>query len=197
VTVWWVDLDAPPDGLRRILGGVLGIPPEEVRFDRHCRRCGHPTHGRPELAGGDGPSFSLARADGVALVAVSDSLTVGADVEAIDRPWPEIGRVAFTPEERAWLAASGAEHRARLSADLWTRKEAVVKALGVGLAAPLTSFDGRGDVVRVDGEPSVGVQSIPAPHGLVAALAHSPIVAAGDDHAAVLARCADMSAWRC
>lgn len=180
--------------LRRLLGDRLGILPGDVRFDRRCRRCGHPTHGRPELVGGDLPSFSLARAGGIALVAVSDAGRIGADVEAVDRPWPAVGRVAFTPRERAWLAARDAHDQARLAAGLWTRKEAVVKALGVGLAGPLTSFDGRGDVVRLDGEPPVGVRAIAAPRGLAAALAHSPILASAAGHAAVLARCADMSA---
>jgi len=179
--------------VRRLLGDRLGIPPGAVRFDRRCRRCGHPSHGRPELEGGL-LSFSLARARGVALVAVSGTGIVGADVEAVDRPWSEFGGVAFAPAERAALAACDPPRRAQLAAALWTRKEAVVKALGVGLARPLASFDCLGAVARVAGEPLVGVRDIPAPHGLAAALAHTPILASGAEHAAVLAGCVDMGA---
>ena len=45
----------------------------------------------------------------------------------------------FTPEERAWAAGKGAQEAASL-AGLWAAKEALCKALGTGIAFPLTDI---------------------------------------------------------
>lgn len=74
---------------------------------RLCPRCGSTGHGRPRAA--DGVPLSLARADGVVLLARADA-PVGVDVEAVTGP-----------DDDAALRA-------------WTRAEAVLKAHGTGLA---------------------------------------------------------------
>lgn len=65
-------------------------------------------------------------------------LDVGLDVE----PWrddapPELIERCFSPTERAALAALPAPARPRRFVELWTLKEAYLKARGLGLELPL------------------------------------------------------------
>jgi phosphopantetheinyl transferase len=92
---------------------------------------------------------------------------VGADLELVERPWAGAARVAFTAGERA---AVGSDPCA--AAALWVRKEAVVKALGLGFALPLDGFEAASEV-RLAGLPAVRVGNVPAPAGLAAAVAVS------------------------
>ena len=97
--------------------------------------------GRPDLVGTP-LSFNLSHSGTRALVALSTEAPVGVDVEAL-RPLPDALRIArshFAPDEVAALAQLGGEALRAAFFALWTRKEAVVKALGAGLALPLTRF---------------------------------------------------------
>lgn len=64
----------------------------------------------------------------------------------------------FTPEERAWAAGRGAQEAASL-AGLWAAKEALCKALGTGIAFPLTEV-GIGHTA--DGAPFYELRGRPA-----------------------------------
>jgi len=117
--------------LRQLLGHLVGQPPAALVF---CASTG----GKPELAAG-GLRFSLSHTADLAALAVAP-FEVGLDIEMIrpiDRDLPE---QFFCRQERdalralpepAWLAAFFR---------CWTRKEAVSKALGLGLALPLDQF---------------------------------------------------------
>jgi 4'-phosphopantetheinyl transferase len=97
--------------------------------------------GKPALA--RGPRFSLSRSGPIALVAVDACREVGVDVEQV-RPVPDaeaIARRAFLAEERAELAEDRGGDAARAFLLAWTRKEAWLKALGVGLTLPGPPFD--------------------------------------------------------
>ncbi|MFG1914968.1 4'-phosphopantetheinyl transferase family protein [Micromonospora sp. NPDC048898] len=122
---------------RLVLGRRLGWDPAALRFTRVCAHCHDPGHGKPALAGeGPSPDFSLSRTGGIALVAVS-GLRVGADVEdttAGEQP------VAAALSERERAACRDYAGFARL----WTRKEAVLKAAGRGLAIHPAGIEVRG-----------------------------------------------------
>ncbi|WP_405571493.1 4'-phosphopantetheinyl transferase superfamily protein [Streptomyces sp. NBC_01167] len=118
--------------LRRILGERLGLAPEAVTMDREpCAHCGGP-HGRPVVPGGE-VHFSLSHTSGMVLLALA-SAPVGVDVEIV----PNDGTITdvatqLHPRERTELAALPAGERAFGFTRCWTRKEAVLKAAGVGL----------------------------------------------------------------
>jgi len=133
--------------LRRILASYLGAAPASLVF-------GAGTHGKPFLdapAHGRSLRFSLSHSGDLALVAVSLEREVGVDVERV-RPRADLeGFTAryFSPRERDALARVPPGDRLRAFLEIWTLKEAYLKACGDGLARALDAFD-----VTVDEAPS-------------------------------------------
>jgi 4'-phosphopantetheinyl transferase len=132
-------------------------------------------HGKPYLEGG--PHFNLSHAHHRALLAVA-AFPIGVDIEAIRPMEPEVAAVAFSPAEQAALNSLPAEQQEAAFFRGWTRKEAVVKALGEGLGGP-TQFDvSLGEspaVLAVDGDPAEAahwqVADLPTESGFAAAVA--------------------------
>jgi 4'-phosphopantetheinyl transferase len=120
---------------RLVLADAVGAAAAELAFDRTCR-CGE-QHGKPTLPGG--PGFSLTHGGDLVGLAVHDG-PVGLDVERL-RPLHDLAAMAAH-------ACSPAEAVPDAAAffTLWTRKEALLKATGTGLSAPMTSItlDGSG-----------------------------------------------------
>ncbi|MBG6058826.1 4'-phosphopantetheinyl transferase [Cryobacterium sp. MP_M5] len=126
-------------------GWVLGSVPSTLSLDRRCPTCGGADHGRPFVRGagiaaggtsgtGRRLDVSLSRAGATVGVALSFAGPVGIDIESVDA----VGRagfddVAFNPVELAALAELPAGDAARARAEIWTGKEAALKAVGVGL----------------------------------------------------------------
>ncbi|MFG2517448.1 4'-phosphopantetheinyl transferase family protein [Streptomyces sp. NPDC048527] len=124
--------------LRRLLGACLGVSPGSVRFTREpCPQCGGP-HGRPALPGARPPlHFSLSHCEGLVLIGVAGS-PVGVDAERVPDPGTVDGLVKeLHPAERADLAALPAGARAAAFGRVWSRKEAYLKGVGVGLGRAL------------------------------------------------------------
>ncbi len=127
--------------LRAVLARYLGLPPQQPRFLRG-------PYGKPELAGDPRlmPAFNLTHCGPQVLLAVTGPQgLVGVDVEQRRRvpDWEQIAASCFHPLEVAGLAAlqtcsPAAAWQAFI--EVWTRKEAVVKALGLGLSMPLNAF---------------------------------------------------------
>ncbi|MFI8391473.1 4'-phosphopantetheinyl transferase family protein [Streptomyces sp. NPDC085540] len=119
--------------LRDVLGTVLGTPPARLIIDREpCTACGGP-HGRPYLPGRP-VHFSLAHAGDLVLLAVAP-VPVGVDVE--DLPSDALVHETMAglhEDERAELLVLPRPARAAAFARCWTRKEAVLKSTGQGLA---------------------------------------------------------------
>ena len=91
--------------LREILAALTATTPAALTFDRRCRHCGDPAHGKPELADAPELSFSLSHSASVALVAVAREARVGVDVEVIRarRHLEKLAARVLTPDEfRAW-----------------------------------------------------------------------------------------------
>lgn len=123
---------------RRALGALLGVPAAEVVLGREeCPGCGDPQHGPPRLARPEVPlAISLSRTAGRGLLAVGAGARVGVDVEAVRGVRTDaLAQVVLTPRERAAVhRVPPGRKRDRLLLRAWTRKEAVVKAVGTGLA---------------------------------------------------------------
>lgn len=123
--------------LRVILARHLACDPTEIRFASG-------PGGKPQLAGAARGvfAFNLSHSGDRALIGVTDGSAIGVDVEAI-RPISDTLRIArshFAADEAAALQSLPSEAVDQAFFALWTRKEAVVKALGVGLALPLDRF---------------------------------------------------------
>ncbi|MGU3538600.1 4'-phosphopantetheinyl transferase family protein [Methylobacterium sp. A54F] len=124
--------------LRLILGAARATDPRTLAFTADAT-------GKPELARGPSEAplhLNLSHSGPRALVGLSTRAPIGVDVEAL-RPMPDALRLArdlFAADEAQALARLPDAARDRAFLGLWTRKEAVVKALGLGLSAPLSAF---------------------------------------------------------
>ena len=131
--------------LRQLLGRYLALEPAQIEIDEGDGRkpaiAGpHRKHGATSVS--PGIRFNCSHSDGVALLAFAQDLPVGVDLERV-RPMLEAEDVAqrlFSPDEYRALMQIPPEDRLAAFYECWTRKEAVVKAFGHGLAMPLDSF---------------------------------------------------------
>jgi 4'-phosphopantetheinyl transferase len=123
--------------LRELLGARLGRPPTDVAITVT-------SHGKPSLEEVDGAHFNVSHARGRSLVALADR-PVGVDIERADRDVDVdgAGRLVLGPTEQAYLRRFGPEDRRRAFFSLWARKEAVSKAVGLGLRLPFQHIDAR------------------------------------------------------
>lgn len=117
--------------LLALLAGYLGVPADTVRL-------GTGPHGRPQLGPAQACSldFNWSHSGDRALVALGRGVAPGIDIER-RRARPRALALAsryFDPAEAAWLATQPPELRDEAFLALWTAKEAVLKALGRGLA---------------------------------------------------------------
>ena len=120
--------------LRRLLGRYLDQDPSAVTFSRGA-------HGKPFLQEG-GLHFNVSHTYELALYAIARDREVGVDVEWM-RPQVAHEQIAarfFSLEEQEALAQVPDEERQAAFYNIWTRKEAYVKARGDGIAAGLGTF---------------------------------------------------------
>ena len=135
---------------RHLLAARAGVPAGEFRFVENA-------HGRPEIAHPslDRPlRFNLSHSGGVVACVLGEAHQIGVDVERLDRPPidPRVIRRYCSEQEQASLGAIPETLRHERFLELWTLKEAYVKARGTGLTLPLRSVSfqvglkGTGDV---------------------------------------------------
>lgn len=119
--------------LRLLLHRYLGDEPDRFRFS-------YGPHGKPALIAPDRSlQFNLAHSQGLGLYALTHERDLGVDVEWV-RHIAEIGKVAeysFSAEEQHALSTLSAGDRLTLFFRYWTRKEAFLKAGGLGLTQSL------------------------------------------------------------
>jgi 4'-phosphopantetheinyl transferase len=132
--------------LRQILGGLLEASPGSLQF-----RAGG--QGKPELVpepACDQPRdcrhplrFNVSHSAELALIAVCRGRELGVDIERV-RPIAEADRIVasfFSTAEQAAFASIPDEAKARTFLRGWTRKEAVLKGLGIGLAGLAAHYE--------------------------------------------------------
>ncbi len=122
--------------VRCLLAARLGCTPQAVPLVPG-------PNGKPVLGPQTDPwHFNLSHSGDWVLVSLALSRRVGVDVEAWrELEYEALAERAFAPEERTALAAAPQEERAATFFAVWTRKEALLKARGLGLGAfPLEDF---------------------------------------------------------
>jgi 4'-phosphopantetheinyl transferase len=135
--------------LRLILARYLHVMPAGIALQSS-------EYGKPSLAASHGTDlrFNLSHSQDLALYAVTRGRELGVDVECI-RPGPVEDSIAqrfFAPGEVAALDALPEACRTSGFFDIWSRKEAYIKAQGLGLSLALDSFEvslGKGEPVRL------------------------------------------------
>ena len=125
--------------LRATLCARLGCANEELTFETSH-------HGKPfaVVGGARAPvSFNVSHSGNHGLIALAAAGRIGVDVEErATRHDPDgpIGTV-FAPAERAELAAARGTGKIDLFLTLWTVKEALIKALGLGFSMDTSAFE--------------------------------------------------------
>jgi 4'-phosphopantetheinyl transferase len=125
--------------LRSILGLYLHTPPLTVELAVG-------SHGKPLLAGRfarSGLHFNLAHCEDLALVAVTRGCVVGVDLERVRRVdgAEEMAAYFCSPRENAELQSLPPDERDTAFFRLWTRKEAWLKATGMGVGESLQKVE--------------------------------------------------------
>jgi 4'-phosphopantetheinyl transferase len=147
--------------LRYLLASYLGTDPRSVRLVPG-------PHGKPRLAlhTSSRLSFNTSRSEDLAVFAVGHDREIGVDVERVreDVDLEPLARRVLCAAEL--LAFGRLEPEARRGACYrsWTRKEACLKALGVGLTVAPDELDVTGDQVKLPtrghaaGLPELGIE---------------------------------------
>lgn len=125
--------------LRSVLAGYLGLSAGEIQFS-------YSRFGKPSLilAAQHPPlQFNLSHSNGMALLAVSSANEIGIDIEFVDQDfdWGRIADNYFSPRELSEMKALSEYRQTEAFFTGWTRKEACIKALGMGLSYPLNQFE--------------------------------------------------------
>ena len=141
--------------VRRLLSCYLRAGPAGIRFGRTpCCECGSTEHGPPRI---DWPptdiTCNLSGSGDHWLLAVTRGRRVGVDIEVPrDVDTGQLALVCLTVAEQQYLSAHREDEQLDVFYRCWTRKEAVLKACGVGLSSSLRELEvapGRAGPVEV------------------------------------------------
>jgi 4'-phosphopantetheinyl transferase len=141
--------------LRFLLGAMLGAAPRSFAFSANA-------HGKPQLTPARGVDFNMSHSGGVVLIGFAQAMPIGVDVEAL-RDMTEraaIVRRYFHPGEAADFAQVPPDKAEGTFFRCWSRKEAVVKALGLGMSLDLHRYrvtclpGAKPELLALEGEPA-------------------------------------------
>lgn len=157
--------------LRSILGRYLACAPTAIEFVVGANK-------KPVIRDSPGLCYNVSHSKDWVLIAVSTT-EVGVDVEAVDPlfPFHEILPHSFSLPERQAVAGSPAG--AQLFYQLWTRKEALVKATARGIDdgfSTIPALDGAHQQAAASGRETADwlVSSFAVAAGYVGAVAYQP-----------------------
>ena len=134
--------------LREMLGRYLGANPADLRFE-------YSSNGKPGFAAtfsGNGVHFNLSHSEDLALMAVTKIGNVGVDVECV-RALKDMDHLVerfFSARENKLFQNVPAGEKPAAFFNLWTRKEALLKATGEGITRSLSLVE----VSFLPGEPA-------------------------------------------
>ena len=124
--------------LRLILAGYIDVSPEQIEFNYN-------RFGKPELSESkinNGLRFNLSHSGGIALFAFCRGHRIGVDVESIRSgdTHLKVPERYFSLQEVSALRSLPADLQQEAFYTCWTRKEAYIKAKGLGIPASLKDF---------------------------------------------------------
>jgi 4'-phosphopantetheinyl transferase len=140
--------------LHAVLAAYIGVSDNDVVLEQN-------EHGRPALASTHASTidFNWSHSDDRAIIAIGRDVSLGIDIERLRaRPRAvEIAERYFSADETRMLRALPVAERGAAFLELWTAKEAVLKALGRGIAFGLHRLSiaidrGRFDIRHLEGE---------------------------------------------
>jgi 4'-phosphopantetheinyl transferase len=140
---------------RSLLGRYLADDPQSLHFSFGPK-------GKPELTDGAGLQFNISHSAEQVVVAVSSTWPLGVDVEQVRamEDAVDIARRFFSPNEVRVFEALEPAQQLEGFFNCWTRKEALIKAVGEGVFVSLDRFDvslAPGEparLVALDGQPA-------------------------------------------
>ncbi|EHM01956.1 4'-phosphopantetheinyl transferase family protein [Acetobacteraceae bacterium AT-5844] len=143
--------------LRHILATYTQMPPRQLSFTRG-------RWGKPGLVSSPELHFNLSHSGGYALIVVALEGPVGIDLEDMSAPAPfDVVPTICTPTEQELLARTDKGRRDDVFYALWTRKEALAKAMGLGLALDLRKLEVWRGLTEEVSQPGI-CSSISAPY---------------------------------
>ncbi len=126
--------------LRAILSRYLTQPAKQILFD--YEKMGKPflakkmQHPHPQIA------FNLTHSHDLALYSIIQAASIGVDLEYRKRSlsFDDLAQRFFSPAEFQEIQQAQGTQKASAFYHIWTKKEALLKALGLGLHGPLQQF---------------------------------------------------------
>lgn len=140
--------------LRKLLSQYLQLPPQQIEFT--YGKQGKPTlshliQSNPPLL------FNVSHSNHLLICGVTASADLGVDIEyqGKERPFDELAKRFFPDAETQDIQASTGEHKNTRFYTIWTKKEALLKGIGVGLYGSLKAFTVKSDTGCVNTLPSL------------------------------------------
>ncbi|MEO8971993.1 MAG: 4'-phosphopantetheinyl transferase superfamily protein [Ktedonobacteraceae bacterium] len=139
--------------LRILLGRYLDVDPRQLLFRTNA-------YGKPSVespARGEQLHFNLSHTHELVVYAFTATGEVGIDIEytRANVEYEALAKHSFSPSEYAVIGDLPADLKQEAFFNCWTRKEAYIKARGMGLSLPLDLFD----VSLKPGEPAALLDS--------------------------------------
>jgi 4'-phosphopantetheinyl transferase len=157
--------------VRQVLAKYLHVSPSHIEFS-------HAALGKPFVKNSN-LFFNYSYRTTFGMLAISKHSEVGVDIEKMRslQDLPTFAAFSFSEKEKEMIFKSKGEKLQETLFTFWTFKEAIIKALGVGLNADLTQIDlsdffySGSNPLAFDNNSIYTIKRIKAPEGCMAALA--------------------------
>lgn len=129
----WQDVQASILGkliLKNELNQLFNIQDPDIQFSQY---------GKPFVQKNEKVNFNISHSANIVVVAISDTNTIGIDIEHIDALQINSFKNQFTPYE--WTEITTSPNPTHTFYCKWTQKEAILKAIGKGLYHSPNSFE--------------------------------------------------------
>ena len=140
--------------LRILLSHYLKKKPEKIEFQYN-------NNGKPILSGKYTKElcFNISHSHGKAMYGITLRKLIGVDIEKIrtNISYNKIAKRQFSQSEINMIQKSPIDEKIQTFFNIWTRKEALLKATGKGLLSPMSQFD----VSKTPDEPVTFLKYLP------------------------------------